>query len=200
MLPGSRSTFPEVYPDPDTAKWYVSNRIRIQNTVYNYRGLFSLVILFIYQRENFIIRLSTLYIKKILLGIHLKKLAFSLWKNTSLTYIKEISFLDIKKYFLDIHLKLLNLAFSLSVVNCVGNKKKEKKNKLSYPRLVLPHPRRIRRGGQASGRASCSSAYPYQPSSSCWSTPSPHPSMPKETLNKISRNILIQENKKMCSS
>jgi len=34
LLPGSRSTFPEVDPDPDPAKWYGSNRIwiRIRNT------------------------------------------------------------------------------------------------------------------------------------------------------------------------
>ena len=33
LLPGSRSTFPEVDPDPVLAKWYGSNRIRIRNTV-----------------------------------------------------------------------------------------------------------------------------------------------------------------------
>ena len=32
LLPGSRSAFPEV--DPDPAKWYGSNRIRILNTAY----------------------------------------------------------------------------------------------------------------------------------------------------------------------
>ena len=33
LLPGSRATFPEV--DPDPAKWYGSNRIRIRNTANN---------------------------------------------------------------------------------------------------------------------------------------------------------------------
>ena len=35
LQPGSRSTFPEVDPVPDPAKWYGSNRIRIRNTVRN---------------------------------------------------------------------------------------------------------------------------------------------------------------------
>ena len=32
LLPESRSTFPEVDSDPDPAKWYGSNQIRIRNT------------------------------------------------------------------------------------------------------------------------------------------------------------------------
>ena len=34
LLPGSGSTFPEVDPDPDPAKWYKSNRIRIRKTAF----------------------------------------------------------------------------------------------------------------------------------------------------------------------
>ena len=34
MVPGSRSTLPDADPDPDPAKWYGSDRIRIRNTDY----------------------------------------------------------------------------------------------------------------------------------------------------------------------
>ena len=32
LVPGSKSTFPDTDPDPDPAKWYGSDRIRIRNT------------------------------------------------------------------------------------------------------------------------------------------------------------------------
>jgi len=41
LVPGSKSTFPDTDPDPDPAKWYGSDRIRIRNTEEMYRMIFE---------------------------------------------------------------------------------------------------------------------------------------------------------------